>query len=104
MIENAIIEEIYSDGKLLGYKVYPESGYVVHTIHLDDTDEYAKVLPGFTPSVIIVNANYNFDKKSNGVYTYTNDEGQDTSISVTKIGDFDLYALPKDIVSEQQIW
>lgn len=101
LIENATMEKIInSSGTHTQYAITPNSGYVLHDNRndVDEMDEEGnptgnKIL-GYSEGDISVSVNYDFDTVVQGV---------DKGITVNKIGAFELYTLPRNVVPESEI-
>jgi hypothetical protein len=105
-IENCTVTPRYINGEIRGYDVTPNEGYVLHTTSYDEEvfDEImmeptGEIILGFTEGTIILYYTYDFDNVVPGTYTYNN-----TTININKVGRLEVYAVPKNMVSENQIW
>lgn len=74
MIENIRIEEIVIGGKVAACKIYPEEGYKLHEVTLDEVlldengNETGKIKLGFTKSYVTASADYDFEKNERKIY------------------------------------
>ena len=111
MIENTTVEERYnSRNELVGYKITPNEGYVIHTTNHDTPvydemgNETGETLLGFTSAYISLGYTYNFDTVVPGTYVYTDENNMSVTIPVNKVGRFEIFAIPASIVPENQIF
>ena len=80
MIENVRVKEIAIGGKIVAYKIYPNEGYKLHEITLDEVVldenglETGEKKLGFTTSYITAGVNYDFNKNEREIYV-KEDEG-----------------------------
>ena len=101
---------VTSDGRQTQYCFYPDEGYVLHINSADDVsydENYENIISRierYGNKMKSVSINYDFMDISSGTYTYTDDNGNEINIPVEKIGAEQLYTLPSDLVSPENIY
>lgn len=94
-----------SSGVQTQYCIYPDDGYVLHLKRNDDvyedldTGETVTTLR-FCSGMKSVNINYDFSVVVQDTYTYTDENGNEVTIPIEKIGAEEIFTLPKSIVQE----
>ena len=112
MIENAVVVTRYnSSNQVSSYRITPNEGFVLHTKNYDTEvfdeetlEPTGEILLGFTSTYISLGANYNFNDVVADTYTYTDENGMAVSIPISKVGRFEIFAIPANIVPENQIF
>lgn len=109
-IPNASILEKLKDGSLYAYSIEAEDGYVLHDNRIDEeefdletTRPTGNLIPRFKTGSTTVSVSYDFKTTTNGTYTYTDENNMEATVPVVKIGVYEFYTLPEDIVPINQI-
>lgn len=97
------------DGVARNIRIYPEDGYVLHLKRDDGSDIDPEtgeefVVLRFCSGMKSVNINYDFSVKVQDTYTYTDENGNDITIPIEKIGAEEIFTLPESIVPTAQIF
>lgn len=104
LIPNTTMEKMYLDGVHKLYKITPNEGYLLHDVNEDNpildenwnsTGEY---IIRFGAGSRTVRYDYDFTATTAGTYTYTDENGNEVSINVTKVGVNEYYTVPASIV------
>lgn len=111
-IENTTIETRYkNDGSVLAYQIRPNTGYVLHSKGYDTPvfdeetlEETGDVILGFTSAFVGVGYNYDFNNVVADTYTYTDQNNMEVTMPISKVGRFEIFAIPASIVPENQIF
>ena len=107
-IPNTIIEPRYLKDKLLGYNITTDEGYCLHTtghdipIRDEKNKPTGEVKLGFTTGTISLGRTYDFDTVVEDTYTYTDENENLVSIPIKKIGKFELFTLPVNIIPKKE--
>lgn len=107
-IANAKVERMLKDGVQTTFRIQANSGYVLHDSRIDypECDDLGMptgaIIPWFKLGSTTVNKNYDFTDITNGTYTYTDENGMTVTVPVEKIGEYEFYTLPVDIVPTSQ--
>lgn len=105
LVPNTTMEKTLSDGNAINIRIYPDDGYVLHLKRHDYEDidpitgETVTTLR-FCSGMKSVNINYDFSVKVQDTYTYTDENGNEVTIPIEKIGAEEIFTLPKSIVQE----
>lgn len=109
-IKNTTVQEILKDGVLYTYRVAPNEGYILHYKTLDQeaidnitTEPTGDITPGFLNEMCTVKSDYDFNNTEKGTYTYTDENGEEKTIEVLKVGHQELYTIPKELVPKEQL-
>lgn len=110
LIPNTIMQKRLRDDVNYQFIIEAEKGYVLHDRRIDEEEYYPEstistgnVIPRFKKGSTTVPASYDFTVTTNDTYTYTDENNIEITIPVVKIGAYEFYALPEDIVSISQI-
>lgn len=108
-IQNVTVQEVLKNCELYAYRVTPEEGYALHNKTLDveiiDPDTYegtGEFVPGFLNEMCTVKSDYDFNNTKKGTYTYTDENGEEKTIEVLKVGHQELYTIPKELILKEQ--
>ena len=105
LIPNTTMVKRLLDGVAKTYCIYPNEGYVLHDnrtygVILDDEFNEIERYPRFATGDMTVSASYDFNNITQGIY-----EGVDGVVyNVTKIGEYELYTLPINVVPLEHIY
>lgn len=103
-IENTRVEKIFSDGIHTGFRLTPDTGYVLHNALNDHTDEFGIKTTYFCSGDTTVKYDYDFDDIIEDTYTYIDENNNQITIPVLTIGEYKFYTITKSIVSPKQIY
>jgi hypothetical protein len=108
-IPNATMLEKLRDGSLYAYSIEAVDGYVLHDSRVDEEEfdhelmqPTGNIIPRFKLGSTTVPASYDFTATTNGTYTYTDENNMEVTIPVVKIGMYEFYTLPENIVPTNQ--
>lgn len=107
-IENVTITEMRDDGELRGYKLSPNTGYVLHNaindqpVFDENNEETGEMTPYFCTGDTTVRYDYDFDKIVEDTYLYKDENGMEIALPISKIGKYEFYAIPNNAVQESQ--
>ncbi len=109
-IQNTTVQEVLKNDVLYAYRVTLETGFALHNKTLDveiidpDTCEgTGEFTPGFLNEMCTVKSDYDFNNTEKGTYTYTDENGEEKTIEVLKVGHQELYTIPKELVPKEQL-
>ena len=94
-----------SSGVQTQYCIYPDEGFVIH-LKRNDVEDFDPITEQTTTTLYFssgmksVNINYNFSVKVQDAYTYTDENGNEVTMPIEKIGAEEIFTLPKTIVQE----
>lgn len=104
LIPNTTMQKMLTDGVHKTYRIQAVKGYVLHDNRIDDIAPEGNVVLNFKTGSTTVSASYDFTVVTNGTFTYTDENGVRQSIIVQKIGEYEFYTLPEDVVPSNQIF
>ena len=102
LVPNTTMKRTLLDGNAINIRIYPEDGYVLHLKRDDDvrtdpdTGETTTTLY-FCKGMKSVNINYDFSVKVQDTYTYTDENGNEVTIPIEKIGVEEIFTLPQGL-------
>lgn len=107
LIPNTTMRKRLRDGVDYQYIIKADEGYALHdkrvdSIDFDENDEEIAISM-FKVGETTVAANYDFDNVTQGTYTYTDENGMSVMLPVLMVGANEFYAVPIDIVPENQL-
>ena len=91
LIANTTMSRIISNGIHNGYEIQAIDGYVLHDNRVDYENMDGEMVLSYKTGSTTVGINYDF---TNVV------EGVDCGISVLKVGMFEFYAIPRDLIPD----
>lgn len=104
LIPNTTMEKMFLNGVHKTYRITPNEGYLLHDVNNDNEvfDEdgvpTGELIPRFGAGSRTINKNYDFTVTTPDTYTYTDENGMEVTINVTKIGVNEYYTVPASIV------
>jgi hypothetical protein len=109
LIPNATMQKVYVYDNHTQYKIEAVDGYVLHDSRIDEEEfdhetmqPTGNIIPRFKLGSTTVPASYDFTATTNGTYTYTDENNMEVTIPVVKIGMYEFYTLPENIVPTNQ--
>lgn len=111
LIPNTTMVKRFLDGVFKIYRISPNDGYVLHNkiadeevIDPDTLEPTGETIPRFCTGMCSVRFDYDFNTVTSGTYTYTDENGDEQSVNVTKIGANEFYTLPENLVPISQTY
>lgn len=101
---------IDSSGNATQYKIEPDDGYVLHVKSEDEPifDEETMEIIGYNERFSYfgksVGVNYDFSVKVADTYTYTDENGNEQTIPIERIGEEEFYTLPESVVPQNMTY
>ena len=96
---------VNSQGKRTQYYIKPNDGYVLHVKDEDENiydENYENVIgrnERYSAGGCSVHIGYDFTVKTPDVYTYTDENGNELTIPIERIGEQEFYTLPESVVA-----
>lgn len=108
LIPNTTIDKGFIDGVHKVYRIQAVVGYLLHDSRIDEEELDLVTLmptgntkPRFKSGSTTVSASYDFNTVVNGTYTYTDENGNEITLNVLKIGEYEFYTVPEEAEKRQ---
>lgn len=108
-IDNTTVEKGFNnDGVFKLYRIQAVEGYVLHDNRVDvpslddEGNETGEIEQWFKTGSTTVSASCDFTVRTNGTYTYTDENGTEVTVPVEMIGEYEFYTLPSNVVPSTQ--
>jgi hypothetical protein len=102
-IDNLIIEKMIKDNEeIVAYQISPKNGFLFHDKRTDGEDENGNIIFHLKNNSSTVPLNYDFDNIIEDTYTYINENNEKISIPILKVGEYEFYAIPIEIIPEER--